>query len=194
MNVYRAELYHHGIKGQRWGVRRYQNDDGSLTAAGKERYGSSDSKSQSGNSERAKKIAKTVGVGLLAAGTVAAAAVYVSKHPEVVAKVGQMAKNSGAKVKDLSKNAVKKGSEYVAKQLKNAATGFKEGINEGIKEAPKKAGKAIVTGVTMLAVKKLLDETVGKEEAAKIFQANNNKKIDKFWKVNDDRDKDDEDE
>ena len=30
-------LYHHGIKGQRWGVRRYQNKDGSLTAAGKKR-------------------------------------------------------------------------------------------------------------------------------------------------------------
>ena len=33
------ELYHHGIKGQKWGVRRYQNEDGSLTAEGKERYG-----------------------------------------------------------------------------------------------------------------------------------------------------------
>lgn len=33
------ELYHHGIKGQQWGVRRYQNEDGSLTPAGKERYG-----------------------------------------------------------------------------------------------------------------------------------------------------------
>lgn len=32
------ELYHHGIKGQRWGVRRYQNPDGTLTAAGKVRY------------------------------------------------------------------------------------------------------------------------------------------------------------
>lgn len=29
------ELYHHGIKGMKWGVRRYQNKDGSLTAAGK---------------------------------------------------------------------------------------------------------------------------------------------------------------
>ena len=28
------ELYHHGIKGQRWGVRRYQNKDGSLTEEG----------------------------------------------------------------------------------------------------------------------------------------------------------------
>lgn len=32
-------LAHHGIKGQKWGVRRYQNDDGSLTALGKQRYG-----------------------------------------------------------------------------------------------------------------------------------------------------------
>lgn len=32
-----AELYHHGVKGQKWGVRRYQNADGSLTAAGKKR-------------------------------------------------------------------------------------------------------------------------------------------------------------
>lgn len=33
------ELYHHGILGQKWGVRRYQNADGSLTSAGKTRYG-----------------------------------------------------------------------------------------------------------------------------------------------------------
>lgn len=32
------ELYHHGIKSQKWGVRRYQNADGSLTNAGKIRY------------------------------------------------------------------------------------------------------------------------------------------------------------
>lgn len=32
------ELSHHGIRGMRWGVRRYQNKDGSLTNAGKRRY------------------------------------------------------------------------------------------------------------------------------------------------------------
>lgn len=31
------ELYHWGIKGMKWGVRRYQNTDGTLTAAGKQR-------------------------------------------------------------------------------------------------------------------------------------------------------------
>ena len=33
-----TELYHHGIKGQKWGVRRFQNKDGSLTPAGQKRY------------------------------------------------------------------------------------------------------------------------------------------------------------
>ena len=35
--ILNEELYHHGIKGQRWGVRRFQNADGTRTAAGKRR-------------------------------------------------------------------------------------------------------------------------------------------------------------
>lgn len=41
-HAYPNELYHHGIKGQRWGVRRFQNPDGSLTPAGKKRYYNTD--------------------------------------------------------------------------------------------------------------------------------------------------------
>jgi hypothetical protein len=33
-----SELYHYGIKGQKWGVRRYQNPDGTLTDSGKNHY------------------------------------------------------------------------------------------------------------------------------------------------------------
>ena len=41
MSEYRiinGELYHHGIKGQKWGQRRFQNKDGSWTPAGRQRY------------------------------------------------------------------------------------------------------------------------------------------------------------
>lgn len=34
-----SELCHHGVKGQKWGVRKYQNEDGSLTAEGQKKYG-----------------------------------------------------------------------------------------------------------------------------------------------------------
>ena len=36
--IRKNELYHHGILGQKWGVRRFQNKDGSYTAAGKSRH------------------------------------------------------------------------------------------------------------------------------------------------------------
>ena len=43
MESWREELYHHGILGQKWGVRRYQNKDGSLTSEGKKRRSNNES-------------------------------------------------------------------------------------------------------------------------------------------------------
>ena len=37
--MYSNELYHYGIRGQKWGIRRFQNPDGTLTKAGMRRYG-----------------------------------------------------------------------------------------------------------------------------------------------------------
>lgn len=47
-----AELYHFGIRGQTWGRRRYQNEDGSLTEEGKRRYGTRENYERIHNKKR----------------------------------------------------------------------------------------------------------------------------------------------
>lgn len=51
-------LYHHGIKGMKWGIRRYQNEDGSLTAAGRKRLSKESKDDWSEDARTASKIRK----------------------------------------------------------------------------------------------------------------------------------------
>lgn len=54
MEKHEEMLEHHGIKGMKWGVRRYQNEDGSLTEKGKKRYALKGYEEDSYNSNKTK--------------------------------------------------------------------------------------------------------------------------------------------
>lgn len=82
-------LYHFGVKGMHWGIRRFQNQDGSLTAQGKKRYGvlsnprtfslkgkHSENKSSKARMSNGKKLA-------IALGTVAVAAAVVKNREKI---------------------------------------------------------------------------------------------------------------
>lgn len=71
-------LAHHGVKGQKWGIRRYQNEDGSRTSLGKKHEAELDSdtpkkKLLNIDKKTAKKIALGVGVGLAGAALIGGA-------------------------------------------------------------------------------------------------------------------------
>lgn len=95
--VYNDEsLRHHGILGMHWGVRRYQNKDGSLTSAGKKRYNKDYSSKQRTRdrklygSKAEKRINKRMNQG---------EGVQSARHDEVVRKERkQKAKNIASKV------------------------------------------------------------------------------------------------
>jgi len=196
MNQYQAELYHHGIKGQKWGVRRFQNPDGSYTSAGKAHRDELIGKNQNGLSPeektaRAKKIAAAAG-----AITLAAAAAYVAANPNARKVVMNAAKSMGMMASSQTKALAAKGKAYAKKAVKEAKTGLKEGVKEGLREGPKKFAKTVVTGAIMYGGKKMLDKAVGTTEAGRIMKANDKKKIGSFWSYidlgDDDKEKDDD--
>lgn len=85
---YSDELYHHGIKGQKWGVRRWQNPDGTLTPEGVKRYGKGEAGITAFERSRARKtLATSAGIGTAAgagAGTAAGLASMGVLAPELI--------------------------------------------------------------------------------------------------------------
>ena len=171
------ELYHHGIKGQKWGVRRFQNPDGTRTSAGKKREASErKANEKSAHKIDGKKIA--IAAGVL---TVAAATAYVASNPKARQSVVSSLKSFGSVASQKTKAAAEKGKHYMKRSVQEARQGFKEGVREGIHNAPKKFATTVAVGAGMYAGKKALDKVIGPDDAGRIFRANDKKKIGSFW-------------
>lgn len=124
-----SELTHHGVKGQKWGIRRYRNKDGSLTPAGKKRYRSDD---KSEEPSRTKKVAKTVGAIALGVSVSYAGAKFAAS-PTARAAVGRAIDKLGSmKVKDV-KQSMDSVTDIYSKTLGRNFT-VAEAIAEGLSD------------------------------------------------------------
>lgn len=98
-------LMHYGILGMKWGVRRFQNADGSLTAAGKKRY-DDDTPEQKGKPEAGKSVdSKKVAVGVAAGAAVVTGAVLTAY---LVKKYGGKSIGEISDTVDIGKAALEK--------------------------------------------------------------------------------------
>lgn len=131
-----SKLYHSGVKGMKWGIRRYQNADGTLTEEGRARYGANSyqemSPSQRANFDkdmttRSDKLKQNTAIGVGLAATAASAAGlawYLTKRKEHGKRVlaGKKAAETRKafetiRVKDVNAALLQTGSNSVAKLL-----------------------------------------------------------------------------
>lgn len=143
---YSAELYHHGIKGQKWGIRRFQQENGTLTSAGRERYADAIAKSaanangdSSGSSQRKEKLKRIAKAAAIAAGTAA-----VAYGTYKLAKSGAL--SNVANSINSSDRAEKRAT--TASRIKDAAFSFKMSDEELLSKVARLENEAKLTNLT----------------------------------------------
>lgn len=135
--LHNNELYHFGVKGMKWGQRRYQNQDGSYTSQGRGRYdpnGSSSSRSSrssSGNNHARLKKAAKIGAGVAAAGLAAYGGYRLAKSGKLSGlSSGVKSAASRARGSNVGRK-VGGGARRVANKVGNSGVGrrVKRGVN-----------------------------------------------------------------
>ena len=142
---YPNELYHHGIKGQKWGIRRFQNADGSLTQAGKRRY-YGESPTRQDRKER-KQAIKEINKDRKA---IAKSSSYLSDR-EIKDYIARLKLEK--ELRDLTSENTRKGNKYVNDLLKDV-----------LKESITSAAKNFVGGYAKTAGTKLADSQFDKQK------------------------------
>lgn len=134
------ELYHWGIKGQKWGVRRYRNEDGTLTEAGKKRYSKPFSKLKSSYKAHSKNVKRY----------------YRDTKPSIINRMSD--KDLDSKIERLKK-------EKTYKELKYDQLSEGEKFTHDVLS---KSGKIVATGVAIFVGRKVAMKILGNDVAPDI--------------------------
>ena len=167
-----SELYleHHGIKGQKWGVRRFQNADGTLTSAGKKRYGQG-ADSSTENKKTAKKITKVAKGAAVSAGLVAAAYVYANNKSAIDGAVKtamvSMQMNTGALM------AGAKASPTIAAGKAATKNAMKKFSGTAVGKGAKRVLAVSTEGASIVVTKQLLDKLISEGKHTTFIDAYN---------------------
>lgn len=114
-------IYHHGVKGMHWGIRRYQNPDGSLTAEGKARYGTQENFEKYQNTIQKGTSAGTAVAGPLG-GMIGGAIATHKANKQLKEDMKKKDKNEiEGQPKKLDPEAEKRKQQYIQKQNKQIA-------------------------------------------------------------------------
>lgn len=195
------ELYHFGIKGQKWGIRRFQNADGTLTSAGKSRRNYNEKKHTDGSNRLSdatkSKLIKAAKVGTVVVGSaVAAYGVHklinnpnaISSGKEALSKMKssfvkansliketteyKLASNAGKKIMDLSSIAKPK----VVSFLKSSGDKTVSAISDSSKRVGNAMLDASLISVGGIAITKVTEKLQTTDSDSE-FVKNRNKVI-----------------
>lgn len=157
---YESSLYlaHHGIKGQKWGIRRYQNEDGSYTDAGKKRR--RDDESDSSDLESKKKglsdgTKKALKAGAIVAGTALAlyGAYKLSEATDLPSKIGEAKERINGEIwRVKNSNTGKMVGEAIDKINSSKAKKF---VGETVHDAGKAMATAALATAGTIAISKI---------------------------------------